>query len=264
MPRYIVGWLLLPLAAFGAGCAAASPAAETTDIVAQVRLVDGESYTYELSNAEGDLLGTGVLSTSLEGDRYVLEQRYSRVGDDPSSAIDSIRVEVDAATLRPRAGDRVIDRAALASGDLRAESYAWEYVPTEDGTELQVTRTLEPLDGDPRSSTDEVEVRDHYYDNESSLWVWRGLPFAVDFDEHYVSANPMEGNQQTVNIRIAQQETVDVPAGTFETWRILVRTGRAVRTAWINAEAPHQIVQWDNGNEIFRLQESSNARAAAR
>ena len=44
-----------------------------------------------------------------------------------------------------------------------------------------------------------------------------------------------------------------MPAGTFETWRLQIRNGRATRIAWINIEAPHEIVQWDNGSSIFRL-----------
>ena len=49
------------------------------------------------------------------------------------------------------------------------------------------------------------------------------------------------------------RETIEVPAGSFEAWRVIVRNGRAIRSAWINVEAPHQLLQWDNGDLIFRL-----------
>ena len=30
--------------------------------------------------------------------------------------------------------------------------------------------------------------------------------------------------------------------------------GRATRVAWINADAPHQVLQWDNGSTVFKLE----------
>jgi hypothetical protein len=45
-----------------------------------------------------------------------------------------------------------------------------------------------------------------------------------------------------------------VPAGSFDTWRLQVRNGRATRVAWVNIEAPHEVVQWDNGSVVFRLE----------
>ena len=65
----------------------------------------------------------------------------------------------------------------------------------------------------------------------------------------------MDRNQQTVILRVIDRQTVEVPAGTFEAWRLQVRNGRATRVAWINVDAPHQIVQWDNGSIVFRLKE---------
>ena len=99
----------------------------------------------------------------------------------------------------------------------------------------------------------DLALRAHAYDNESSLWLWRAIAFAEGYEQHYVSANPFERSQQTVDLRVPQRETIAVPAGTFETWRILLRNGRAVRTAWISVEAAHQVVRWDNGDLIFEL-----------
>ena len=55
------------------------------------------------------------------------------------------------------------------------------------------------------------------------------------------------------------QQTITVPAGTFDTWRLQVRNGRATRVAWINVEPPHEIVQWDNGVLLFQLEQTSAA-----
>ena len=105
---------------------------------------------------------------------------------------------------------------------------------------------------------DELELQRNYYDNESSLWLWRTLDFNEELDLNYVSVNPIENTQQTVNIQTPAIETIAVPAGTFEAWRLIVRNGRAIRSAWISIDLPHQILQWDNGDIIFRLVDTNN------
>jgi hypothetical protein len=34
---------------------------------------------------------------------------------------------------------------------------------------------------------------------------------------------------------------------------LIFRSGRAVRTAWLNVEPPHQVLRWDNSDLIFDL-----------
>ena len=68
-----------------------------------------------------------------------------------------------------------------------------------------------------------------------------------------MSVNPIDRTQQTVTLKVPQREQIEVPAGRFDTWRILLRTGRAGRTAWISTAAPYPVVRWDNGDVIFEL-----------
>ncbi len=67
----------------------------------------------------------------------------------------------------------------------------------------------------------------------------------------------MSRSQITVRLSVAQQERVEVPAGIFETWRLQVRSGRATRVAWIGVDYPHPLVRWDNGEQIFLLEQSA-------
>lgn len=232
-----------------AGCEATTPTAATTDVVDHVAFVDGERLTYELVNVQGDPLGTGTLTTRLEGTRFVLEQHYeSDPTTDAEPSTDDVTIAVDAATLRPFGGLRNVVRV-LNDGSRKNEVYEWVYDVDGDVTGIGYSSTI---DGD--SSGGELELREHHYDNESSLWLWRTLAFSDEFEANYVSVNPLEGKQQTVKIQTPSTETIDVPAGSFEVWRLIVRNGRSLRSAWINVEAPHEVVQWDNGDVIFRLQ----------
>ena len=237
------------LLALGSGCGTATPSAETSLIVEQVPFLEGERYVYVLEDIDGEVIGSGELVTRLEGARYVLEQRYEGVPEEGRAApTDTTELAVNAATLAPFGALREAVRED-DDGRVVRDVYDWTYTTGEEQDVLSVSREI---DGDRESS--ELELRSNYYDNESSLWLWRTLDFDEDLDLNYVSVNPIERTQQTVNIQTPARETIEVPAGTFEAWRVIVRNGRAIRSAWINVEPPHQLVQWDNGDLIFRLE----------
>jgi hypothetical protein len=239
------------LIALVAACDSATPGPATGPVVDNVPFVDGERFVYELIDADGESIGTGELATTLEDTRWVLEQRYEGATETGEPApTDDITLGVDANTLLPFAGLREIERPG-DDGPVEREVYEWSYTTGEDGDRLEVTH-----DAGDGHDTDSLDLRDNYYDNEASLWLWRSLDFDEALDQNYVSVNPLEATQQTVNLQTPATETIEVPAGTFEVWRVIVRNGRAIRSAWINVEAPHQVVQWDNGDVIFRLESS--------
>jgi hypothetical protein len=230
------------------GCEATPPSASTSDVVDAVTFADGERLTYELVNVLGDPLGSGVLTVRLEGTRFVLEQQYESVLlSDTEPSTDHVTIAVDTRTLRPFGGLREVVRVRN-DGTNQHEVYEWTYDVDGDVTGLGYSSTV-----DGKSDNGELELRDHFYDNESSLWLWRTLAFSEKFEANYVSVNPVDGKQQTVKVQTPSRETIEVPADSFEVWRLIVRNGRSLRSAWINVEAPHEVVQWDNGDVIFRL-----------
>lgn len=212
---------------------------DATAVVDTIPFIDGESLTYELRNDDG-VVGYGTLSVASEGDHFVLSQDYEEAavpeGEKPTA--DHATVSVDQTSLRPLSVDRVVERRK------KADEYHGQYAP--DGTVVTVTTSDD-------SKERELEVPTPSYENESSLWLWRTLPLAEDYTSRYVSVNTIERKSQTVELQVTGQQRITVPAGTYETWRLQVRNGRATRVAWINIEAPHEIVQWDNGDTVFLL-----------
>lgn len=246
------------LAVLLGGCSTAAPAASgapSAEVFAAVPWTAGERLEYRLLNIDGTQVGLGVLTTqpSADGRQLVLGQAYSGMpapGVAPAS--DTIALTVDAQTLVPVQGVRetVAPGASGTSDAATTTRTTWEYRP--DGERSQVTIRVEGARGSEAGMT--VGALDGpMYDNESSLWLWRGVPFVEGFEAPYVSVDAFARAQQRVSLRVPQQEEVTVPAGTFETWRILLRNGRAVRTAWISMAPPHEVVRWDNGDVIFEL-----------
>jgi hypothetical protein len=232
----------LILAVLGAaivGCASVGPSPSTSEVFERAPWPASERIEYRLVDDLGVEVGQGVLSVTSEREAITLHQAYIEAAP-PSGAApttDEITLRVEAGTLRPMQGERVTVRRD-SQGEMVEQQTQWSYSE----------------EANPRLLADrEIRLREHYYDNESSLWLWRGLGFTEGYEDSYVSVNAFEGSQQTVNLRVPQIETVEVPAGTFETWRLLVRTGRAVRTAWIEVAQPHRVVRWDNGELIFEM-----------
>ncbi len=243
---------LLVVAVALAGCDGATPRGKAEDVVAQIPFAPGERLVYAIRDAADTRLGTGTLIVAQQDGHLELRQTYEEAappsGLPPST--DGGSVEVDAKTLRPLAGTRQIARR---DGDVApVDGYTWTYGEVSGKDVLRSTA----IRHGKSPSLKDITLRDHYYDNETSLWLWRTLDFAEGYNRFYVSANAVEQEQQTVSLSIPQRETIKVPAGTFETWRLIFRSGRAVRTAWVNVDAPHEVVRWDNGDVVFELESS--------
>jgi hypothetical protein len=235
-----------------AGCAGAAPSVQTSDVFAAAPWRAGERLEYRLRNDQGDALGTGVLTVTQEGDRFVLGQSYTedpgRTPEGAPALKDEMAVTVDARTLKPLQGVRT-SLARDSRGRPQESRLTWSYAA--EGDRLRLATRVEREGSSPEEGS--ILLRPHAYDNESSLWLWRAIAFAEGYDEAYVSANAFDRTQQNVSLRVPQRERVEVPAGEFEAWRILLRSGRAVRTAWISVDAPHHVLRWDNGEVIFEL-----------
>ncbi len=243
---HLIATAMLALALLG--CEATVPSAPTSSLATNIAFAAGERLTYRLVNIQGDLLGSGVLATHRDGSTLLLEQRYEAAMEGAAAgSSDRVSLAVDSTTLQPLHGERDVVRVSGEGGE-RRESYQWTYTPAASGAVLHYRATR---DGEAERGS--IDLREHYYDNEASLWLWRTLAFDADFDGSYVSANPIAATQQTVKLQTPSTETIRVPAGSFEVWRLVVRNGRSLRSAWIHAEAPHEVIRWDNGDVVFEL-----------
>jgi len=82
-----------------------------------------------------------------------------------------------------------------------------------------------------------------YYDDESLLWVVRGISLRAGFDGRYTNVNAGNGRVFSVEVSVLGTERVSVPAGEFNAWRIQVRTASITQLFWVDVEAPHRLVR---------------------
>jgi hypothetical protein len=243
---FVVGALLLGVLA--AACATTGGDDDEGAVPGRIPFGCGEIARYSLEEIDGTRVATGTLETRCEGDAWLLTQHYTAAGAAEGDVVDASQVVAHITTLAPASSSR----EATRDGEVER----WDAAYTADRSAVTFTR-VEP-DGD--SDERELRLRENAYDNESALWLWRALPLDEEYDERYVSVSAVSRNQITVRLTVVQQERIEVPAGTFETWRLQVRSGRATRVAWIGIDPPYPLVQWDNGDQIFLLEGSSALR----
>lgn len=217
----------------GAACTSEASLTGTEDVPVDAPWGDGEEAHYILKNDEGRELGTGTLRVERDGDTYRLSQEY-RSPTDTDQLTSVVRVE----DMKPVS----FERKASRDGDVRGVEATY--------TETQVLATF--TGGGSRDRT--RDRPEHAYDNESFLFVWRAMPLEDDFAARVVGvAFDVLGRSivtPVATVRVVHQETVEVPAGTFEAWRVEALTGGNTVVAWIAVDAPHHLVKYDSGRDV--------------
>jgi hypothetical protein len=215
----------------------------TQDVVTSIPWKVGEETSYSILDDGDELLGTGVLRIDQEDGRLRLSQHYQNPDfDDRSSVL------VDAETLKPVEGDRVITGE---DGVLRIEVHY-------SGGIVEIERTATDEKGKEEQRVDRLDVPEHAYDTGASLFLWRTIPMQLDYRVAYNSmATAVVGKSQEnrVTLRVLPQETVEVPAGIFQAWRLEVRApGGVKQTAWYSTDSARRLVKYDSGQYTFLLE----------
>lgn len=214
---------------------------ETTDVVTTIPWGDHEEAEYILLDRDGkDEIGTGTLIV----DRNEEDQFEFQINFEGESGSDLASVLVDANTLKPIFVQR---ERHVDSEDSLTEG---EYTVDEDGDPILDIRTVE--NGNERTVPMRLD-KEHYYDNEASLFIWRTIPFAADYEVSYHSVLAVAGSIQTITLRVRREEEITVPAGTFQTWRVEIKTSDRRQEAWFSTDPSHVMVQYDNSFQLFKL-----------
>ena len=83
-----------------------------------------------------------------------------------------------------------------------------------------------------------------FYDAEQLVMVIRALPLYDNFRGALRSVVTRAGVQDNVILRVRGRESVSVPAGHFETWRVDI--AGTDQSAWIAVARPHQLARYED------------------
>jgi hypothetical protein len=229
----------LALAVLVLTAACAEETAVTEDIVSTIPWPDEERAEYVIVDSDdGEEFLRGVLSVSRQQDRFELRLHFEDEGQDQT---DESVVLVDAATLKPISVRREVrtDEVEIVQGD---------YDPAEGIIEIT------EIGGEGEERSVPLRLKEHYYDNESSLFLWRTIPFEQGYEASYHTVLASRNAQHVITIQVVGKEEVAVPAGTFQAWRVEVRAQGRRQVAWYADTLERVLVQYDNSRgQLFQL-----------
>jgi Protein of unknown function (DUF3108) len=217
---------------------------ETQDVVTQVPWSDGEHAAYDLVDDDGDPAGAGSLSIAIDHDQVFLNQDFA---DDEGNR-DCWMITAGASDVKPVEVERFIvqvdddeeDRVQITA------RYAGDFVESV-------------FSADGESRTEDGEVPQNSYDSLSEVFLLRTLAFEEDreFAFNSVFAARPDGRDVDVDVVIFEvegRETIEVPLGEFDAWRVEIRGGVGQdRTAWVAIDEPHQLLRYDLDFLVYEL-----------
>jgi hypothetical protein len=212
---------------------------KSTDIVEEIPWSVPEEAVYRVLDDEDEEVGTLTMTIEPDDDGLFLRQFF----DFPDAGFtNDASVLVDPEDLHPIS---VSFQIQGPEGDLMcAAAYT-------DG-EVTVERV-----GEDDTRTDTLDVPAIAYDSWSDLFLWRTIAFAEDYTVEYtdILSCTLDRTQKLgVTLTVGEREEIEVPAGSFETWRLEIESGGAEQTAWYTTDRDRRLVRYDNGREVFELE----------
>lgn len=222
----MIGTLLLILAACG------GPEIQPFRM-GEIPWADGEQSVYQITAVDESRAGTATISwqagaATIEDDGWTMRREILAQGDQ-----EVVVLEVTAQGLRPRLSTLVRVRR-----DGREQVNA---IYTGGQVDMELTTAQ-----DVKTTYRENVVSD-VRDYRTLMQLARALPLEVDYATQVNSYLPVTNLQERFTIAVEEVETVTVPAGTYETYRVRLWTGETESEAWIGVDAPHILVKFIEG-----------------
>ena len=218
-----------------AGCAGST--APTVSKIFEAPPWQGEEqYSYNLVDEGNKVTGTCELKTT--PDKAPGTTLLEHLCGNPDGDRDDRNVTVDAQTLRPVGGSRTIFTIDKDKKTTFSSTYEDSVVKLRADQNGKVTTTERELPTPTKDSPDPG-----YYDDESLFWVVRGIPLEKGFEGAYKDLNASNAQIFTAKVEVEKTESIKVPAGTFTAWKVRLETNSITQFFWIDAAAPHAVVQ---------------------
>ncbi len=203
----------------------------------------GEQANYTLLDADDNPMGTALLALSQEpvngAPGWVLRRQVTGSGGSEVSS-----VSMSAAGYRPA-------QSALSISD----SAGTERVSaTYDQGEVNLDLTTKLNNTTVQRINVPSDARD-----QRSLWTLvRTLPLAQGYATELNSFLPLTGRLERVTVTVGKEEQVNVAAGLFDAWNIVIDYGDRQTRLWIGVDAPHALVKVEDGGLTWELAQLEN------
>ena len=236
--------IILCVMALSAGCSSAaaptaSPSGSTSTTSTTVQLTppwkSAEHAEYNIvKDSDNAALGTSTIDVQPASDATTIEQRLQL-----GAVAQHFLVKVDPQTLKPLASDQELTGSPN------------DFSLTATYADNKLTVTAKTPQGEKNAT---IDVAPDSYDNNSLLTILRGLPFSAGNASSFTNVITANAAQVKSTATVAGQESVTVPAGTFDTYKVMLDFGGAQQqTMWYEVASPHRLIKYDNGTTQFVL-----------
>lgn len=208
--------------------------------------VDGELLELDMKLATGVTIGAVVLTadSAVADGRNIwrLElRRYVTVAEN-NQGVSRVDVEQDSfKPIRSHFRHGLLGVASTVYGEGRAEITA-----EKDGT---------------KQPAQQLDLKGPVFDNEQFMHLMRRLPLEVGYNTPLTALTPT-GQLLPFTLEVKQKESLTVPAGTFETYKVELSIGQ---TFWYSADRNRYLVKFEASGvaaELVRIGRRSDATAA--
>jgi hypothetical protein len=190
----------------------------------------GEEHFLYNADQNGKSLGTSTVDILPDGQGWTINWV-----DALPPLSQTIKMRVDA-NLRPLGEDKTTETVQ------NSQNVTVTVSTTYHDSKLDINAVV---NGQNRNAS--VDVPADSLDNDQVLMTLRALNFSEGLQTHFTTVVANSATKVPSTATVQGKESVTVPAGTFDTWKVVLSFGQgADQTVWYQVDAPHQMVQYDN------------------
>jgi hypothetical protein len=225
-----------------AGCAAPEP---QPLIFGEAPWRDGEASTYRVTDVDGNYAGTARYDlTQIDAETWNLRRDITAQG-----VQEIVVVDMGLRDYRPKVATLV--RLADDGAEQVRTVYNGSTAEMELTTKLDITTyQRESIPSDAR-------------DQRTLAMIARALPLAEGYATRLNSFLPVVPILERITLSVTGREQVEVPAGSYDAWKVRLDTGDSRTDLWIGVDAPHpllKIVDGRNGGTFELLEYQPGAQ----
>ena len=203
----------------------------------------GEVSTFAVTDINGSYAGTARYEwTKMEGELWNLRREINAQGTQ----------EIVVTDMR-EPGFRPVGSTIIRSDQSGTEQVRAGFDGSEVNLELTTKQDI--------TTYDKVSVPSDVRTDVAAVMLVRALPLTAGYATRLNIFNVIVGQYERVTLTVIGEETVTVPAGSYQTWHLELESPNGKTEAWVGVDAPAPLIKFTdtrNGG-LFELSEFTAA-----
>jgi hypothetical protein len=185
-----------------------------------------EASTYQLTDLNGNPAGTARFDLTLpEGANWNLRREIDAQGTQEIVSVDMSKT-----------GFRPLQSTVMRIAKDGTEIVKSVYNGSDANLELTTKQNI--------TTMQRVNIPSDAREQATLVMLLRALPLAQGYAVHMNIFLPVVGILDRVTVTVVKQEQVDVPAGSYDTWYVQMKTEDSQTEAWVGTQAPYPLVKF--------------------